>query len=241
MKKFEEYLHKQVDDYAKKYEGSPCVDDLIQIKKKVSSWLLQRTSSIHEFYKSTKSGYCTSYVLKHAFFKMRVTFYKSGDVKLIFDHRDHSETMLKDKNLIQEYCLDVGSVYFIESEFGWKIGKAKDVSKRRRAFGVQLPFEFALRYHVKTANKTELEKYFHNYFKDKLINGEWYLIKIEDIVSAVNELTEFKLSGYPPDDKIFINRKYLDKINMPHTTITRMTQEEKLNYNMQRFSSHIFV
>lgn len=212
MKQLEIYLHEQIDVFAKKYEGSPCVDDLIGLKKKLDKWLEQKTLSIHMFYKSNKTEDKISYVCNYSAFKMRLIFYKSGGVKMNLTHNDSFEVVLKDKGVIGEYCLDVGSVYFIESEFGWKIGKAKLIGRRRNEFGVQLPFVFALRYHIKTANKSELERYFHNYFRDRQINGEWYFITNEEIKKVVSELPGLKLSGYSPDDNIFIERRYLDKI-----------------------------
>jgi len=214
MKELERHLHEQIDLFAKKYEGSPCVDDLIGLKKKLDTWLTQRTQSIHSFYKSNKTEDKISYVCKYSAFKMRLIFYKSGEVRMNLTHDDKIETMIKDRSIVSEYCLDAGSVYFIESEFGWKIGKAKIIGRRRKEFGVQLPFVFALRYHIKTASKSELERYFHNHFRDRQINGEWYLITKEEIVKVVSELPGLKLSGYSPDENIYIERKYLSLLNV---------------------------
>jgi hypothetical protein len=223
MNNFEIYVHEQIDLFAKKYEGSECADDLIGLKINITNWLQQRKRAIHDFYTFNKTDERISFVYNFKSFKARIVFYKNTNVRFVIDHSDHKEMMIINKDIINDYCLDVGSVYFIESEFGWKIGKAKLITRRRNEFGVQLPFKFALRYHVRTTNKSDLEKYCHNYFKDRQINGEWYLVTNDEIRKAIHEFPitpHLKLSGYPFDDNIFIERKYLEKI-----TDTRIMSE----------------
>lgn len=206
MKELKKFTHHQIDVYAKQYVGSPAVDELIDIKKRFDNWLTKREKAIHDYYAKGTTGNM-SFKCCNNTFMLRIIFYKNGESRVIINHIRVSDTMIKDVNIISEYCVDAGSVYFIESDFGWKIGKATNLKKRRQHFSVKLPFEFAVRCQIKTHQKTKVESYFHNYFKDRLINGEWYDITDDDIIMAAKTDPSLKLSSYSPDDHIKV--KYI--------------------------------
>jgi hypothetical protein len=208
MNDLQSYAHHQIDKFAEKYTGSPAVDEIIELKKKFDGWFLKKSPSIHAYYASASQDNI-SYLCKHNSFKLRLTFYKNGDSRLVIEHSSMSDILIRDIDIINTYCVDAGSVYFIESEFGWKIGKTKNIRKRKNVFDVKLPFEYAVRCQIKTHRKTYVERYFHNYFKDRLINGEWYDITDDDIIAAVKTDPSLKLSSYSPDDHIKI--KYIPK------------------------------
>lgn len=209
MKELTKYLHHQIDDYAKQYYGSPAADELIEIKKRVDEWLIKRERAIHDFYAVDKED-VISFKCNHNTFSLRLTFYRNGQSRIIIKHIHRIDEVIRDIDIINEYCLDAGSVYFIESEFGWKIGKAKVIQKRKRDFDVKMPFVYAVRCHIKTHKKSQLERYFHNYFKDKLINGEWFNITLNDIIEAVKTQPHLKLNSYGPDDHIKVT--YIAKV-----------------------------
>ena len=71
-------------------------------------------------------------------------------------------------------------VYFIKSEYGYKIGKTKNINKRLKTFDVKLPFDFYLYAYIETKKMDECEKFFHDIFQEKRINGEWFEINDYD-------------------------------------------------------------
>jgi hypothetical protein len=71
-------------------------------------------------------------------------------------------------------------VYFIKSEYGYKVGKTKDIKQRLNTFGVKLPFKFSLFSYIETKRMDECELYFHDLFSDRRINGEWFDLKEYD-------------------------------------------------------------
>jgi len=208
------FMQEQINVIAKRYENSISADEFIEFKKMADVFIVKRTQSIREFYKSSATEDRISFVLKHRNkLSMRLTFYKSGSVQVVIEYYDNIKKMTNDPTIMSHFALDVGQVYFIESEFGWKIGKTKNLKNRKDIFNVKLPFPFAVRYHIRTHEKTKLEKQLHEYFKDKNINGEWFLITRLDIVNYIGQFPMLKLSRYSPDDTIYIDRKYLTLIN----------------------------
>jgi hypothetical protein len=147
-------------------------------------------------------------------FKVKLIFYNKGEFKISFEHNYNHVAVIDDKKLREEFSADPGYVYFLESEFGWKIGKTRNLDNRRRVFDVKLPFEIALRYFVKSHEITRLEAYFHKHFKDRNLNGEWFVITNDEIRDCVGELGNLKLRFYYPDKNIFIEKKYLSKCNV---------------------------
>jgi len=67
-----------------------------------------------------------------------------------------------------------GFVYLIESEYGYKIGRTKNVRSRTQLFGVKLPFPIRLVHIIETTDYVALERDMHHYFKDKRLEGEWF-------------------------------------------------------------------
>jgi len=212
MDGLEFYVYKEIDEFAKQYENAPIVNDLIGIKLKFTIWLDKHMQSIHDYYRSEMKENKISFICRHATFKIRLTFFRSGHVNIYIDHTNSREKKIEDRSMMSRYCMDVGSVYFIESEFGWKIGKTRNLKRRKNIFEVKLPFHFVLRYHIKSTEISNLEKQLHEHFKDKQINGEWFLITENEIKEYINQIPHFKINPYPPDKGIEIDKKYLNLI-----------------------------
>ncbi|WP_066061426.1 GIY-YIG nuclease family protein [Neobacillus soli] len=100
------------------------------------------------------------------------------------NEREQKAAILNNYNLyIQK--LGYGYVYFVKenTKGAIKIGKAKDPYDRIvNGFGVKIPFELEVVYLIKTWNDTKLESAFHDIFKNKRVNGEWFSLNEEDIV-----------------------------------------------------------
>lgn len=75
-----------------------------------------------------------------------------------------------------------GHVYLLHGGGYFKIGKTTDLSARSQQISLQLPFEVKLIHSISTNNITETERYWHNKFKPKRLNGEWFNLSEEDVV-----------------------------------------------------------
>jgi hypothetical protein len=213
MEGLEFYIQKELDRFGERYTDSFVADEVIKLKTKVKTFLTKKTDGINGFYRSNTLENKISFKITEVNTSLRLVFYKSGNVKILIDHFFGLEKTLKDNVVMSEFCVDAGVVYFIESEFGWKIGKTRNLGQRVKTFEVRLPFVFALRFQIKTSNKSKLERYLHEFFKGYNINGEWFLITEDQIRKCISTMPEYKLSGYSKHDKVIIDKKYLKTIN----------------------------
>ncbi len=208
------HINKEIDKFAKQYENAPIVDGLIGIKKMIAIWLGNRTQAIQNYYCSEKNEDKISFINQYGTFKIRLTFYRNGQVQIYLEHINTHVRLVDDRSMMSKYCIDAGYVYFIESEFGWKIGKTRNIKRRKKIFEVKLPFKFSLRYYVKTTKITIIERELHEHFKEKRINGEWFLITAEEIKEYIENNPELKLRRLPFEERVAIEKKYLTKINL---------------------------
>lgn len=98
------------------------------------------------------------------------------------------------KFLLNKLKPDFGFVYFIKSEYGFKIGKTKNIDRRLSEFGVKLPFEVSLYGYIRTNNYNELELELHKLLKETRLNGEWFdLTDYWDALDLFLEINEYEL------------------------------------------------
>lgn len=71
----------------------------------------------------------------------------------------------------------------------FKIGKATDPSNRLRTFNVKLPFPVEFDCLLQTTDMSLLEKWIHNEYASKRIEGEWFRLDTAD-VEAIRALGE---------------------------------------------------
>jgi hypothetical protein len=213
MKELKEYIFDDVDTFREKFNGSKIATEILEAMPGFGTWLDHKRNAIREYYlvlhKEAKLSlsYCKNS------FKIRLTFLPDGELQLNLEYSQTQNTTIREKKVMKEYKSDPGYVYFLESEFGWKIGKTRDLKRRFRIFEVKLPFKFAVRFTVKTPLMNDLEALYHNYFKEKHINGEWYLITTSDIMECVSKTPELRLKRYHQECSHIIEKKYLSLIN----------------------------
>lgn len=94
------------------------------------------------------------------------------------------------KNAGQKYKLQqngIPAVYVVSNPAwkGWyKVGKAKNVYGRFRSYNTSSPFrDYICEYVIESKNYSKLESMFHT--KNKTTKGEWYKIKLEDIIKEL--------------------------------------------------------
>lgn len=69
---------------------------------------------------------------------------------------------------------DPGFIYILESEYGFKVGKTRDLPSRMNFFGVKLPFETGLVHVIPSSNITRAETALHGVFAHRRLKGEWF-------------------------------------------------------------------
>lgn len=75
-----------------------------------------------------------------------------------------------------------GFVYVIKSDTGhYKIGRSSDPENRMKTFGLQLPIEIVYEAIYPSQDMYADEKYLHQHFQSKWVNGEWFNLNEEDL------------------------------------------------------------
>jgi hypothetical protein len=68
----------------------------------------------------------------------------------------------------------IGFVYLLKSGRRYKIGKTYSLDRRQYDIGVQLPETYEPIHSIRTDDPTGIENYWHNRFREKRLNGEWF-------------------------------------------------------------------
>ncbi len=77
----------------------------------------------------------------------------------------------------------VGYVYLAKHGRDYKIGRSNDVTRRRRELALLLPQELEHVHIIETDDPEGIERYWHRRFKERLIRGEWYRLRPEDVAA----------------------------------------------------------
>jgi hypothetical protein len=74
-----------------------------------------------------------------------------------------------------------GFVYLVRMGKHFKIGKTFSVPRRHREIELQLPEKLKPVHVIRTDDPSGIESYWHNRFKAKRTNGEWFALTVEDV------------------------------------------------------------
>jgi hypothetical protein len=78
---------------------------------------------------------------------------------------------------------DPGYIYVIKSQYGFKIGKSRQLHQRTRLFGVKLPFPIEVALTGWCSEYSETERALHREFAGKRLEGEWFDLNDSDLAS----------------------------------------------------------
>jgi hypothetical protein len=77
-----------------------------------------------------------------------------------------------------------GYVYVLQSAYGYKVGRTRNIPSRMRAFGVKLPIMYTIPLCAWFDDHIEAEAAYHRMFADKHVNGEWFNLNEHDVATV---------------------------------------------------------
>ncbi|MFC7420998.1 GIY-YIG nuclease family protein [Iodobacter arcticus] len=72
-------------------------------------------------------------------------------------------------------------VYLLQFGQEYKIGSSNNVERRFREIKTQMPYEGKIIHTITTGDPAGIETYWHNYFKEQRLKGEWFKLSASDI------------------------------------------------------------
>ena len=76
---------------------------------------------------------------------------------------------------------EIGHVYLLKHDKVYKIGKSIDASRRYKDVEFQMPQRTEEIHIIETDDPSGIEAYWHNRFKDKRLEGEWFKLSADDV------------------------------------------------------------
>lgn len=91
--------------------------------------------------------------------------------------RELSESLIASGDVLSR----AGFVYLLKSGKFYKIGKTNSVDRRQYEIGLQLAEGVDPIHSIETDDPSGIEAYWHNRFKSKRLNGEWFDLDASDV------------------------------------------------------------
>jgi hypothetical protein len=74
-----------------------------------------------------------------------------------------------------------GYVYLLQFGSDYKIGSSNSVERRFREIKTQMPHDGTIIHSIETGDPLGIEAYWHNFFKEKRMKGEWFKLATSDV------------------------------------------------------------
>jgi len=82
---------------------------------------------------------------------------------------------------IESSKIQEGYVYLMQFGSEYKIGTSNNVERRFRELRTQMPYEGRIIHTIATGDPEGIEAYWHQYFSEKRLKGEWFQLSSNDI------------------------------------------------------------
>ena len=104
-----------------------------------------------------------------------------ADIAAMCEEVTATETVSNSNN--DEFPSDqaFGVVYLMKSGRHYKIGRSNSAGRREYELAIQLPEKLTTIHQIQTDDPVGIEAYWHNRFKEKRKNGEWFDLDAADI------------------------------------------------------------
>lgn len=100
----------------------------------------------------------------------------------IWDNYAKEATVERHSYIPNQVSAHKGFVYLIGSPEGYcKIGRTKALHPRLASISLQLPFKVELLHSIEVTDCVKAERYLHRRFAQCRLNGEWFLLSVDDI------------------------------------------------------------
>jgi hypothetical protein len=81
----------------------------------------------------------------------------------------------------EAFTREDGYVYLLQFGNEYKIGSSNNVERRFREIKTQMPYDGKIIHTITTGDPAGIESYWHNYFRDKRLKGEWFKLSASDL------------------------------------------------------------
>jgi hypothetical protein len=98
------------------------------------------------------------------------------------------QSLTRSASIAKPETQPIGSVYLLKAGPFYKIGKSISFEKRLKQIKLQLPYPVEVIHTISTPEYSKLETYWHQRFRSKRTNGEWFLLTEEDVKEFVDYL-----------------------------------------------------
>jgi len=78
---------------------------------------------------------------------------------------------------------EIGFIYLMKSGKSFKVGRSNATGRREYELGIQLPEKLKTVHVIPTDDPPGIEAYWHNRFKAKRKNGEWFELDAADVAA----------------------------------------------------------
>lgn len=170
-------------DYRKKTQKLLRHDDaLIEVADSLMGVLVNQIhDKIDAIHQRIIGNAKSEYILKaeNKYMSIMYIVYEGGRSKMVLRYSVGDEVTYDSSLVKRTVRPKAGYVYFLQSKYGFKIGRTNNLHRRLNEFGVKLPFDHWPHSFIQTRRFQHLEADLHLLLANERLNGEWFDLTTE--------------------------------------------------------------